>query len=91
MADQATKLRFEKLEKEQDLHRNRIHDALNLAQECKFRLDEDVKNGEDRESRLRIVEIYVEQQKGKAMQNKAILGIIGLLAGLAGELLGKFL
>lgn len=91
MADTTTKFRLDQVEGRLKTLGDRQHDIANLAHENKLRLDTDVQSGIDRENRLRIVEVFIEQQKGKAMQNKAILGIIGLLAGLAGELLGKLL
>ena len=39
MADTGTKIRLDALEKEQELHRNRIHDALTNAQANTFRID----------------------------------------------------
>lgn len=38
MADTATKVRLDALEKEQELHRQRIHDALNMAQANEFKI-----------------------------------------------------
>lgn len=89
MADQTTKFRLDQAEARLKTLGDRLHDIATLAHECKLRLDEDVKNGADRESRLRKAEIYIEQQQGKSLLAKAIIGVLGLVAGIAGELIAR--
>lgn len=91
MTDTKTTFRLDQAEARLKTLGDRLHDIANMAHENKLRLDADVQAGIDRESRLRAIEIYIEQQKGRAMQNKAILAVLGLLAGFIGHLLGKLL
>jgi len=91
VVDSTTKFRLDTLEARIKTLGDRLHDVANMAHENKLRLDGDMTSGNDRETRLRKVEIYIEQQKGKAMQNKAIMGIIAILAGIGGELIGRLI
>ena len=85
--DQTTKFRLEQIEARLVTLGNRLHDVATSAHESKLRLDEDVQRGADREKRLRNVEIYIEHQQGMSIMAKAIMALLGLIAGGLGELI----
>lgn len=61
MADTKTTFRLDQCEARLKTLGDRLHDIANLAHENKLRLDGDMTAGNDREKRLRAVEIYIEQ------------------------------
>lgn len=86
-ADKTTAFRLDQIEARLKTLGDRTHDIATEAHECKLRLDDDVKHGTDREERLRKVEMYIEHQQGMSMLAKALMGLLGLVAGAVGELI----
>ena len=84
VSDQTTKFRLDQIEARLKTLGDRLHDVANMAHENKLRLDSDVQSGIDRESRLRAVEIFIEQLKGREMQNRIIMGGIALIVSVIG-------
>lgn len=84
MADQTTKFRLDQIEGRLKTLGDRSHDLGNMALDSKTRLDNDVQAGHDRENRLRAVEAFIDQQKGKEMQNRLIMGAIAAIVSIVG-------
>lgn len=84
MSDNKTTFRLDQMEARQKTLGDRLHDVANLAQENKLRTEADVQAGIDREARLRAVEVFIEQLKGKEIQNRLIMGGIALIVSILG-------
>lgn len=79
MADTKTAFRLDQIEGRLKTLGDRLHDVANLAHECKLRLD-----AADLDKRLRSIEAWISEQKGKEMQNRVIMGGIALLVSIIG-------
>lgn len=90
-ADKTTSFRLEQIEARLVTLGNRLHDVATVAHECKLKIEDDKKHGEDRETRLRLVETYIEQQQGKEMQNRVIMGVIAALVSICGGVIVEVL
>lgn len=84
MADTKTSFRLDQLEGRLKTLGDRLHDVQNESHENKLRLDGNMDAGEDRETRLRAVETFIEQLKGREMQNRLIMGGIALIVSMVG-------
>lgn len=79
VADTKTTFRLDQIEGRLTTLSNRTHDIATLSQECKLRLD-----AADLDKRLRNIEAWISEQKGKDMQNRIIMGGIALLVSIIG-------
>ena len=89
--DSKTEFRLETIEARLVTLGNRLHDVATVAHECKLTIEDDKKHGDDRETRLRLVETYIEQQQGKEMQNRIIMGVIAALVSVCGGVIVEVL
>lgn len=79
MADSKTNFRLEQTEGRLKTLGERLHDIATLAQECKLRLD-----AMDLDTRLRAIEAWINEQRGKEMQNRLIMGAIAAFVSIVG-------
>lgn len=79
MANDKTSFRLDQIEGRLATLSNRTHDIATLAQECKLRLD-----AMDLDKRLREIEAWINEQKGKEMQNRLIMGAIAAIISVVG-------
>lgn len=79
VADNKTSFRLDQIEARLKTLGDRTHDIANLAHECKLRLD-----ATDLDTRLRNIEAWVNEQKGKEMQNRLIIGAIAAIVSMIG-------
>ena len=79
MADTKTSFRLDQIEARLKTLGDRLHDVANLSHECKLRLD-----AADLDKRLRSIEAWINEQKGKEMQNRLIMGAIAAVISIIG-------